>query len=237
MKDMLEAGVHYGHQKRFWHPRMHSYIFGINHNIHIINLEETLPLFKKAINFINEIADKKGKILFVGTKRQAQNIIVEESIRCSMPYVNYRWLGGMLTNYKTIRQSIRRLHNLEKMRDQGVFECLTKKESLRNTNEIKKLERVLGGIKNMNGLPDAVVVIDSKKEKIAITEARRLGIPVVAIVDTNSDPDGIDYVIPGNDDAVKAIRFYLSKFADVIIDAKQSISYASPNDEAPHQNN
>jgi small subunit ribosomal protein S2 len=200
---------------------MREYIFGINHGIHIINLESTLPLFERATNFISKIVKKRGKILFVGTKRQAQEIVAEESLRCSMPYVNYRWLGGMLTNYKTIRQSIKRLHSLEKMREEGVFERLLKKEALHNTREIKKLEKVLGGIKVMGGLPDAIVVIDSKEEKIAIEEAKRLGIPVVAVVDTNSNPDGIDYIIPGNDDSVKAIRFYLSNFADAIIDTKR----------------
>ncbi len=234
MKDMLKAGVHYGHQKRFWNPKMESYIFGINHGIHIINLEKTVPLFEDAINFVGKTASKRGKILFVGTKRQAQEIVAEEARRCGMPYVNHRWLGGMLTNYKTIRQSIKRLRNLEKMQEEGVFERLTKKEALHNTREIEKLEKALGGIKDMGGLPDAIVVIDSKEEHIAIEEAKRLGIPVVSVVDTNSDPDNIQYVIPGNDDAVKAIRFYLSRFADTIIDAKQAaatVAEAQVDDE------
>ena len=221
MKDMLQAGVHFGHQKRFWNPKMSEFIFGINHGVHIINLEKSVPLFEDARNFISKTAAKKGKVLFVGTKRQAQQIVAEEAARCGMPYVNHRWLGGMLTNYKTIRQSIKRLRDLEKMREDGTFDRLSKKEALQNTREIEKLERALGGIKDMGGIPDALVVIDSKEEHIAIQEAKRLGIPVVAVVDTNSDPDDIDYIIPGNDDAVKAIRFYLSTFADTILDAKK----------------
>ncbi|WP_395946383.1 30S ribosomal protein S2 [Caedibacter taeniospiralis] len=222
MKEMLQAGVHYGHQKRFWNPKMSEFIFGINHGIHIINLEKTVPLFQDAINFVGKSAAKNGKILFVGTKRQAQEILAEEASRCGMPYVNHRWLGGMLTNYKTIRQSIKRLRDLEKMQEEGVFERVTKKEALQNAREIEKLEKALGGIKDMGGLPDVLVIIDSKEEHIAIEEAKRLGIPVVAVVDSNSSPDDIDYVIPGNDDAVKAIRFYLSQFADAIIDAKKT---------------
>lgn len=226
MKDMLKAGVHYGHQKRFWNPNMQKYIFGVNHGIHIINLEATVPLFEDAVNFISKIASKKGKILFVGTKRQAQGIVAEEAKRCNMHYVNHRWLGGMLTNYKTIRQSIKRLRNLEKMQEEGIFERLLKKEALQNAREIEKLEKAVGGIKEMGGIPDAIVVIDSKEEHIAIEEAKRLGITIVSVVDTNSDPDGIDYVIPGNDDAAKAIRFYLSRFADAIIDTKQAENIA-----------
>lgn len=231
MKDMLQAGVHFGHQKRFWNPKMSEFIFGINHGVHIINLEKTVPLFEDARNFISKTAAKKGKILFVGTKRQAQQIVAEEAARCGMPYVNHRWLGGMLTNYKTIRQSIKRLRDLEKMREDGTFERLTKKEALQNTREIEKLERALGGIKEMGGIPDAIVIIDSKEEHIAIQEAKRLGIPVVAVVDTNSDPDDIDYVIPGNDDAVKAIRFYLSSFADTILDAKKAANITDQKEE------
>ncbi|WP_119329330.1 30S ribosomal protein S2 [Cysteiniphilum halobium] len=222
MKEMLQAGVHYGHQKRFWNPKMSEFIFGVNHGIHIVNLEKTVPLFQDAVNFVSKAASKNGKILFVGTKRQAQEIVAEEASRCGMPYVNHRWLGGMLTNYKTIRQSIKRLRDLEKMQEDGTFERMTKKEALRNSREIEKLEKALGGIKEMGGLPDVLVIIDSKEEHIAIEEAKRLGIPVVAVVDSNSSPDDIDYVIPGNDDAVKAIRFYLSRFADAIIDAKQA---------------
>ena len=221
MKEMLQAGVHYGHQKKFWNPKMSDFIFGVNHGIHIINLEKTVPLFQDAINFVGKAASKNGKILFVGTKRQAQEIVAAEALRCGMPYVNNRWLGGMLTNYKTIRQSIKRLRDLEKMQEEGVFERVTKKEALQNSREIEKLEKALGGIKKMGGLPDILVIIDSKEEHIAIEEAKRLGIPVVAVVDSNSNPDDIDYVIPGNDDAVKAIRFYLSQFSDAILDAKK----------------
>jgi len=229
MKDMLQAGVHYGHQTRFWNPKMEPFIFGVNHKIHIINLEKTVPLFEEAINFISKVASKKGKILFVGTKRQAQQIVAEEASRCGMPYVNHRWLGGMLTNYKTMRQSIKRLRDLEKMKEDAVFDRLTKKEALGNTREIDKLEKALGGIKDMGGLPDVIVVIDSKEEHIAIQEAKRLGIPVVAVVDTNADPEGVNYVIPGNDDAVKSILFYLSRFADAVIDAQQSANIREEN--------
>jgi len=220
MREMLAAGVHFGHQKRFWNPKMDKYIFGINHKIHIINLEKSLPLFEDALNVIGKVASKKGKVLFVGTKRQAQEIIKEESLRCGMPYVNHRWLGGMLTNYKTIRQSIKRLHELEKMQADGGFDRMIKKEALSLSRDMEKLERTLGGIKNMGGIPDLVVVIDAKEENIAITEARCLGIPIVSVVDTNTNPDGIDYVIPGNDDALRAIRFYMKHFADAVLDAK-----------------
>ena len=224
MKEMLQAGVHYGHQTRFWHPKMEPFIFGVNHRIHIINLEKTVVLFEEAINFIRKIASKQGKILFVGTKRQAQKIIAEEASRCGMPYVNHRWLGGMLTNYKTMRQSIKRLRNLQKMKDDGLFDRLTKKEALENTKEINRLEKTIGGIKNMSGLPDVVAVIDSKEECIAIQEAKRLRIPVVAIVDTNASPDGINYIIPGNDDSTKSIKLYLRRFADSIINVKKQDS-------------
>jgi len=221
MKDMLKAGVHYGHQTRFWNPKMQPFIFCVNHKIHIINLEKTVPLFEKALNFISKVASKKGKILFVGTKRQAKQIIAEEASRCNMPYVNHRWLGGMLTNYKTMRQSIKRLRTLEKMKVEGVFNRLTKKEALYNTREIDKLEKALGGIKDMGGLPDVALVIDSKEEHIAIKEAKRLGITVIAVVDTNANPDGVNYVIPGNDDSVKSIRFYLSHFANAVINVQR----------------
>ena len=227
MKEMLQAGVHFGHKKRYWNPQMSNYVYGINHGVHIINLEKTVPLFLDAQNYISKVASKRGKILFVGTKRQAQAIVAEEAKRCGMPYVNHRWLGGMLTNYKTIRQSIKRLTSLTKMQEEGSFERLTKKEALQHTRDIEKLERSLGGIKEMGGIPDAIVVIDSKQESIAIQEAKRLGIPVISVVDTNSSPDDIDYIIPGNDDAVKSIRFYLSKFADTINDAKQSNTVAA----------
>ncbi len=227
MKDMLQAGVHFGHQKRFWNPKMAPYIFGVNHNTHIINLEKTVPLFKEASNFISKVASKGGKVLFVGTKRQAQQTVREEMTRCGMPYVNHRWLGGMLTNYKTIRHSIKRLRQLETMSQDGTFEKLTKKEALGLQREQGKLELTLGGIKDMGGLPDALFVIDTNEERIAIEEANRLGIPVVAVVDTNAKLAGVDYVIPGNDDALRSIRFYLKHFADVIIDANQSTGQPS----------
>jgi small subunit ribosomal protein S2 len=220
MQSMLQAGVHYGHQRRFWNSKMHPFIFGSNHGIHIINLEKTVPMFERAIDYIGKIARKKGKILFVSTKIQSRTILEKEATRCGMPYVNHRWLGGMLTNYHTIRQSIKRLRALEKMREGDVFSSLTKKEVLRHLQEITKLKKSLDGIRNMGTLPDIVLIIDSKREHIAIKEANRLGIVVVAIVDTNSSPDGIDYVIPGNDDSMKAISFYLRHFSDIII--KQS---------------
>jgi small subunit ribosomal protein S2 len=192
MVDMLKAGVHYGHRTPFWSPKMAPYIYGENHQLHIFNLEKTLPMFKEAVNFISRVTARRGQVLFVGTKRQAQAIVKEEAERCGMPYINHRWLGGMLTNYKTIRQSIKRLRNLEKMRDDGTFEKITKKEALELTRENTKLERTLGGIKDMGGLPDALVVVDSQVERTAIKEANRLNIPVVGIVDSNSDPDGIN---------------------------------------------
>ncbi len=203
MRQMLEAGVHFGHQKRFWNPKMGPYIFGVRHQIHIINLEHTLPLYREALNFVHNIASNRGKILFVGTKQAAQDIVREEATRCGMPYVNYRWLGGMLTNYKTIRQSIKRLKDLEYMRDNHGFEGLTKKETMMSMRELKKLELSLNGIKEMGGLPDALFVIDVGHEKIAVDEAKRLGIPVIGIVDTNNSPDRIDYMIPGNDDSIR----------------------------------
>ncbi|MDC0535870.1 30S ribosomal protein S2 [Francisellaceae bacterium] len=235
MREMLAAGVHFGHQKRFWNPKMDQYIFGINHKIHIIDLEKSLPLFHDALNIVSSVAARKGKILFVGTKRQAQDIIKEESERCSMPYVNHRWLGGMLTNYKTIRQSIKRLRELEKMQEDGSFDRILKKEALTLTREMEKLEHSLGGIKDMGGIPDLLVVIDAKEEHIAITEAKRLGIPVVSVVDTNTDPDGIDYIIPGNDDAVRSIRFYMKHFADTVLNAKGTQVVADATEEATEE--
>lgn len=216
MRDMLKAGVHFGHQTRYWNPKMKPYIYGSHNKIHIINLEETKPRFEDAINFVGKIAANKGKILFVGTKRAARDIIQEQANHCGMPYVNQRWLGGMLTNYKTVRQSIKRLKNLEQMKANGDFDKLTKKEGLTLTREMNKLELSLGGIKDMGGLPDALFVIDVGHEKIAIAEAKRLGIPVIGIVDTNNSPDDIDYMIPGNDDAMRAINLYISSAAEVI---------------------
>lgn len=224
MRQMLEAGVHFGHQKRFWNPKMAPYIFGVRHQIHIINLEYSLPLYRDAVNFLGRVAAKKGKILFVGTKRSAQDIIREEALRCGMPYVDHRWLGGMLTNYKTIRQSIRRLKDLESMQSDGSLERLTKKEGLMLTRELKKLQSSLNGIKEMGGLPDAIFIIDIGHEKTAVAEARRLSIPVVGIVDTNYDPAEIDYMVPGNDDSQRAIRLYCQGVADAILDARQLIT-------------
>ncbi len=220
MRQMLEAGVHFGHQTRFWNPKMAPYIFGERNKIHIINLEKTLPLFEEAMNFIGSLAANNGTILFVGTKRAAQDIIREQAERAGMPYVNHRWLGGMLTNYKTVKQSIKRLKELEEMEANGAFAGLNKKEILTLSREREKLERSLGGIKDMNGLPDALFVIDTGHEKIAVNEAVKLGIPVVGVVDTNNDPDKIDYVIPGNDDAIRAITLYTSAAADAILEGR-----------------
>ena len=222
MRLMLEAGVHFGHQTRFWNPKMADYIFGARNKIHIVNLEKTLPLYNDAVNAIGKIAANRGTIMFVGTKRAARNTIQEEAQRCGMPYVNHRWLGGMLTNYKTIRQSIQRLMDLEEMSTGGGFARLTKKEALGLKREMEKLEKVLGGIKNMKGLPDALFVIDVGHEEIAVNEANKLGIPVFGIVDTNNSPDGIDYIVPGNDDAIKAIRLYAQGIADAVIEGRAS---------------
>lgn len=222
MRDMLKAGVHFGHQTRYWNPKMSDYIFGARNKIHIINLEKTLPMMKDALNFIGSTAAKKGKILFVGTKPAAQEVIKAEAIRCRMPYVNHRWLGGMLTNYKTIRQSIRRLKELDAMFEKSNFGRLLKKEILQLTRERDKLERSLGGIKNMGGLPDALFVVDVGHEKIAVSEANRLSIPVVGIVDTNNSPDGVTYVVPGNDDSLRSIQLYVSSIADAILEGRGS---------------
>ena len=222
MRDMLKAGVHFGHQTCHWNPKMATYIFGARNKIHIINLEKTVPLMEDALNFMGGIAAKKGKILFVGTKPAAQEIIKEEAMRCYMPYVNHRWLGGMLTNYKTIRQSIKRLKELEAMFEKSSFGRLTKKEILNLTRDKAKLERSLGGIKNMGGLPDALFVVDVGHEKIAVAEANRLGIPVIGIVDTNNSPEGINYIIPGNDDSLRSIQLYTKTVSDCILDARAS---------------
>lgn len=221
MRDMLQAGVHFGHQTRYWNPKMGKYIFGARNRIHIVNLEKTLPMFNQAIAFLEKAVTGKNKVLFVGTKRSASRIVAEQAKRCKMPYVDHRWLGGMLTNYKTIRQSIKRLRELEAQSQDGTFDKLTKKEALMRSRDLEKLERSLGGIKDMGGLPDVLFVIDVDHEKIAIAEANKLGIPVIGVVDTNSDPDGVDYVIPGNDDAIRAIQLYLSTAADVVLKAKQ----------------
>lgn len=219
---LLKAGVHFGHQTRYWNPKMASYIYGSRNKIHIIDLGKTAPLFQDAVNFISSTAANKGKVLFVGTKYSAQELVKEAADRCKMPYVDRRWLGGMLTNYKTIRQSIKRLKELEAMFESGKFGRLTKKEILNLDREKDKLLISLGGIKNMGGIPDALFVIDVGHEQIAVREANRLGIPVVGIVDSNNDPDGITYVIPGNDDSTRAIKFYVNTVADAIIEARAS---------------
>src|SRR5690554_4307975 len=218
MRDLLQAGAHFGHQTRYWNPKMGKYIFGARNKIHIINLEKTVPALNEAISFVEKLANGKNKILFVGTKRAASKVVREEADKVNMPYVNHRWLGGMLTNYKTIRQSIRRLRDLETQQQDGTFEKLTKKEALMSTREMEKLERSIGGIKNMGGLPDALFVIDVDHERLAINEANKLGIPVIGVVDTNSNPDGIDHVIPGNDDALRAIQIYVKSIADACLE-------------------
>lgn len=222
MRQMLEAGVHFGHQTRYWNPKMEPYIFGARGKIHIINLERTLPLLKESLDYLSRVASKRGTVLFVGTKRAAGQAIAEEAARCGMPYVSHRWLGGMLTNFRTIRQSINRLKELEAMETDGSFERLVKKEVLELTRERDRLEQSLGGIKNMNSLPDAMFVIDIGHEDIAVAEARKLGIPVVAVVDTNHNPESVDYVIPGNDDAIRSVRLYAQLAADAILEGKAS---------------
>ncbi|PHQ16497.1 30S ribosomal protein S2 [Marinobacter profundi] len=222
MRDLLKAGAHFGHQTRYWNPKMGKYIFGARNKIHIINLEQTVPAMNEALNFVQQLAENKNKVLFVGTKRAAAKIIKEEAERSGQPFVNHRWLGGMLTNYKTIRQSIRRYRDLETESKDGTFDKLTKKEALERTREMEKLERSIGGIKDMGGLPDALFVIDVDHERIAIKEANKLGIPVIGVVDTNSDPDGVDFVIPGNDDAIRAIQIYVKAVADTCLEASQA---------------
>ncbi|MCL0100493.1 30S ribosomal protein S2 [Peptococcaceae bacterium] len=221
MKQLLEAGVHFGHQTRRWNPKMAKYIFTDRNGIYIIDLQKTVRKMDEAYRFVKKLAADGGIVLFVGTKKQAQEAVREEAERCGMYYVNQRWLGGMLTNFSTIRKRIDRLHELEKMEEEGLFESLTKKEVAKLLHEKEKLNKFLGGIKNMERLPDAVFIVDPRKEKIAVAEARKLGIPIVAIVDTNCDPDEIDYVIPGNDDAIRAIRLLTSKIADAVLEGKQ----------------
>ncbi len=218
MRQMLEAGVHFGHQTRYWNPKMAPYIFGDRNKIHIINLEKTLPMFNDSLNFVGKLAAKGGKIMFVGTKRAAQTAIRDEALRCKMPYVDQRWLGGMLTNFKTIKQSVRRLHDIEKMEADGTINRGGKKEALMMTRELEKLEKGLGGIKNMRALPDALFIVDVGHEGIAVKEAKTLGIPVIGVVDTNSSANDIDYIIPGNDDAIRAIQLYTSAIADSVIE-------------------
>ena len=231
MRQMLEAGVHFGHQTRYWNPKMAPYILGARGKIHIINLEKSLPMLNDAMNFVSKLAARRGSIMFVGTKRAASKSIQEEAERCGMPYVSHRWLGGMLTNYRTIRASVKRLKQLESMHEDGSVEHLVKKEVLQLTRERDKLERSLGGIKNMKNLPDAMFVVDVSHEDIAIKEARILGIPVVAVVDTNCSPEGIDYVIPGNDDAIRSIRLYAQLAAEAVLEGRASAPHVEVDDE------
>ncbi len=230
MRQMLEAGIHFGHQTRYWNPKMAPYIFGARNKIHVVNLEKTVPLFNDAMNFLGSMASKRGNVLFVGTKRQARDIIAAEAQRCGMPYVNHRWLGGMLTNFKTVKQSIKRLKDLEGMEQDGSINRVSKKEALLMRREMDKLQRSIGGIKDMAGLPDALFIIDVGHEKNAIAEAKTLGIPVIGVVDTNNSPDGVDYVIPGNDDAIRAITLYVQSAADAILAGKSAVA-AGPADE------
>ena len=232
MRQMLEAGVHFGHQTRYWNPKMEPYIFGARGKIHIINLEETLPLFKESLDFLSRLASRRGTVMFVGTKRAASQAVAEEAARCNSPYVSHRWLGGMLTNFRTVRQSINRLKELEQMEIDGSFERLVKKEVLQLTRERDKLQQSLGGIKDMNGLPDALFIIDVGHESIAVAEARKLGIPVIAVVDTNHSPENVDYLIPGNDDAIRAIRLYTQMAADAILEGRASAPAPGPADGA-----
>ncbi|NYT52684.1 MAG: 30S ribosomal protein S2 [Candidatus Vesicomyosocius endoextente] len=228
MKKMLETGVHFGHRARFWHPKMKRFIYGTRNGIHIINLEKTLPMFNDVLNFINKTVKAGKSILFVGTKRAASNIIKQEAIRCGMPYVNHRWLGGMMTNYKTIKASIKRLKDLEFLAEEN-FNQFGKKEALIMKREMKKLERSLGGIKDLGSIPDVIFVIDTGIEKNAVAEAKKLHLPIIGIVDTNHNPEGIDYVIPGNDDSIRAIGFYAREIANTILETKAT--YSSPMDK------
>ncbi|MEO1962818.1 MAG: 30S ribosomal protein S2, partial [Cycloclasticus sp.] len=223
IREMLEAGVHFGHQTRYWNPKMAPYIFGERGKIHIINLEKTLPLFNDALNFINKLAANKGTIMFVGTKKAARKTVSTEAKRCNMPYVDHRWLGGMLTNFGTIKKSINRLKELEAMRENGGLERFSKKEGLKFMRQLDKLERSVGGIKEIKGPPDAILVMDVGYEKIAIKEAAKLGIPVIGIVDTNNKPIDVDYVIPGNDDSIRALTLYCQSFAGAILEGKASV--------------
>ena len=231
MRQMLEAGVHFGHQTRFWNPQMAPFIFGDRNKIHIINLEKSLPMYKDALNFIGSLSSNRGNILFVGTKRSARDVVREEAEGCGMPFVNHRWLGGMLTNFKTVRQSIKRLKELEAMNADGSMEKRNKKEALTLSRELEKLERSLGGIKNMNGLPSAIFIIDVGHEKIAVSEAHKLGIPVIGVVDTNNSPQNIDYIIPGNDDAIRAIRFYAQGVGKAITEGRTSMAHVAASSD------
>ena len=232
MKQLLEAGVHFGHQTRRWNPKMAQYIFTERNGIYIIDLQKTVKKLEEAYLFVRDVASDGSDVLFVGTKKQAQDSVKEEAIRCGMPYVNARWLGGMLTNFNTIKRRIKRLEQLKKMEADGTFDLLPKKEVIKLKLEIEKLEKFLGGIKNMKGLPSAVFIVDPRKEHNAVLEAKKLGIPVVAIVDTNCDPDDADYVIPGNDDAIRAIKLISSVLADAVIEGKQGEQNAPAAEEA-----
>jgi small subunit ribosomal protein S2 len=223
IKQLLEAGVHFGHNTRYWNPKMDQYIFGTKNKIHIIDLTQTEQLFKDALNYISSLASRRGKVMFVGTKRSASKVMKQEAIRCGMPFVTNRWLGGMLTNYKTVKQSITRLREIEAMKADGRMKKLIKKEQLKHERELEKLEKSLGGIKDMVGTPDALFIVDTKHESIAIKEAKTLGIPVIAIVDTNNSFANIDYIIPGNDDAMKAINLYASTVADAVLEGRASM--------------
>ena len=220
MRQMLEAGVHFGHQTRYWNPKMAPFIFGHRNKIHIINLEKTLAMYQEALKYVRQLAANRGSILFVGTKRQAREILREEALRCSMPFVDHRWLGGMLTNFKTVKQSIKRLKEMEQMAQDGTFDAMAKKEALGLQRELAKLQRSLGGIKELSGLPDALFIIDVGYQKGAVAEANKLGIPVVGVVDTNHSPEGIGYVIPGNDDSSRAIRLYARGIADAVLEGR-----------------
>jgi small subunit ribosomal protein S2 len=223
MRQMLEAGVHFGHQTRYWNPKMANYLFGSRNKIHIINLEKSLPLFNDALNYLGQMSANKGTVLFVGTKKAARKVVADEATRCGMPYVNHRWLGGMLTNFKTIKKSISRLKELEAMKADGtLYQRFGKKEALGMEREMEKLERSLGGIKDMKGIPDVLFVLDVGYEKNAISEAKKLGIPVVGIVDSNNSPEHIDYIIPGNDDSIRAVKLYCENISAVVLDAKSA---------------
>ena len=231
MKEMLQAGVHFGHQTRYWNPKMDKFIFGSRNKIHILNLDHTVPAFNEVLKIVHKIGSNNNKVLFVGTKRAAQNAIAENAARAGMPFVSHRWLGGMLTNYKTIRASIKRFRELEEQSKDGTFDKLTKKEALMRTRLMTKLNNSIGGIKDMGGLPDMLFVVDVDYERIAIQEANKLGIPVIGIVDTNSDPDGVDYVVPGNDDATRSVKLFCTAIADAILDGKLEANKVVAKDE------
>ncbi len=231
MRQMLEAGVHFGHQTRYWNPKMAPYIFGARSKIHIINLEKTLPLYLESLNFIGRLASKGGKVMLVGTKRSAREATAEAAIRSGMPYVNHRWLGGMLTNFKTVRQSIKRLKDLDLMAQDGTFDRFAKKEVIGLRREMDKLERSLGGIKDMSSLPDALFIIDVGHERIAVQEANKLGIPVIGVVDTNNSPDGVNYVVPGNDDAIRAIQLYVGGVAEAVLEGRDVLATGRGREE------